>query len=226
LPKHLGGLGIKDLGKFGRALRLKWLWHGWDTVQKPWKQLLKVSDQAERQLFFASTLVRIGNGRSTPFWEARWIHGAAPKDLAPSLYRLARFKYRIVFTELSNSNWISSLVDITTTTEMEDFTLLFMAISSVFLTDQPDTITWRWTRDGKFIVASAYRCQFQGTYIILPATKIWKCFAEPKVRFFLWLVLNHRLLTVDNMLKKLALQSDLFPLLLHGGDHNSPLNQM
>jgi hypothetical protein len=160
-----------------------------------------VSDQAERQLFFASTSVHIGNGRSTPFWEVRWLHGAAPKDLASSLYRLARFKHRSVFTELSNSNWISSLVDITTTTEMEDFTLLFMVISLVSLTDQLDTITWRWTGDGKFTVASAYKCQFHGTYTTLPATKIWKCFVEPKVRFFLWLVLHDRL-TADNMLKK------------------------
>jgi hypothetical protein len=30
-PKKCGGLGFKDLDKFGRALCLKWLWHGWDA---------------------------------------------------------------------------------------------------------------------------------------------------------------------------------------------------
>lgn len=47
-PKHLGGLGIKDLDKFGRALRLRWLWHKWDTTERPWKKLLKVSNHLDR----------------------------------------------------------------------------------------------------------------------------------------------------------------------------------
>jgi hypothetical protein len=55
---------------------------------------------------------------------------------------------------------------------MEEFTLLFMAISSVTLTDQENSITWRWTRDEKFTVASAYKCQFRGSFTSLPATKI------------------------------------------------------
>jgi hypothetical protein len=30
----LGGLGIKDLEKFSKALRLRWLWHGWAHIEK------------------------------------------------------------------------------------------------------------------------------------------------------------------------------------------------
>jgi hypothetical protein len=56
--------------------------------------------------------------------------------------------------------------------------LLFMAISSVTLTEQEDSITWRWTRDGKFSVASTYR------------------------KILSLLVLHGRILTTDNMLKK------------------------
>ncbi|GJN41395.1 hypothetical protein PR202_gn00766 [Eleusine coracana subsp. coracana] len=37
LPKKWGGLGIKDLEKFSRALRMRWLWHSWDHTTKPWK---------------------------------------------------------------------------------------------------------------------------------------------------------------------------------------------
>jgi hypothetical protein len=57
-PKSLGGLGIKNLEKFDRALRLRWLWHNWDHVDRPWKELLKITDQADRQLFFYSTDIR------------------------------------------------------------------------------------------------------------------------------------------------------------------------
>jgi hypothetical protein len=51
-PKRLGGLGIKDLEKFSRALMLRGLWHNWDHQEKPWKQLLKITNQADRGLFF------------------------------------------------------------------------------------------------------------------------------------------------------------------------------
>lgn len=91
-PRKLGGLGIKDLDKFGRALRLRWLWHNWDQCDRPWKQLLKYRDKTDRDLFFASTFFTIGNGKDTPFWEAKWLNGVAPKTLAPNLYKKARFK--------------------------------------------------------------------------------------------------------------------------------------
>jgi hypothetical protein len=100
-PKRSGGLGIKDLENFSRAFRLRWPWHQWDLKEKPWKQLLKVTDSKDRQLFFASTVMHVGNRKkNTPFWESKWLHGKAPKKLAPSLYMIARFKKRSVHTEL------------------------------------------------------------------------------------------------------------------------------
>jgi hypothetical protein len=57
-----------------------------------------------------------------------------------SLFKIARFKTRYVSTELQNYKLISNLVNISTPSEMEEFTILFMALDSVNLTDQPDTI--------------------------------------------------------------------------------------
>jgi hypothetical protein len=53
-----------------------------------------------RVLFFASTIISIGDGHNTRLWEARWINGMAPKELAPNFYKKARFKYRSVQREL------------------------------------------------------------------------------------------------------------------------------
>jgi hypothetical protein len=100
----MGGLGIKDLEKFGRALRLRWLWYSWDNHDRHWKEFLKHHDKIDRALFFALTLIMVRDGKNTPFWEARWLNGISPKELALNLYLQAWFKYRTMHKELTNLN--------------------------------------------------------------------------------------------------------------------------
>jgi hypothetical protein len=85
---------------------------------------------------------------------------------------------------------------------MKEFTMLFMALASINLNDQNDQISWKWTKDGKYSVSSAYSCQFLGAMTRLPADDLWKAASEPKCKFFGWLVLQDRVLTADNMEKK------------------------
>lgn len=201
-PRKWGGLGIKDLEKFNRALWLRWLWHSWDTCERPWNKLLRTTDPTERELFFSSTTVSIGNGRNTPFWEARWLNGMKPKELAPNLFLVARYKKRSVAKELHNFNWIRNCQRIDNPQLVEEFTMLFMVLATVTLSNQADEIKWRWTADGKYTVASAYNCQFNGALIRFPASSLWQVKAEPKCMFFAWLVMHDRVLTADNMMKK------------------------
>jgi hypothetical protein len=201
-PKKWGGLGIKDLEKFSRSLRLRLLWHNWDIQDRPWKHLLRITDHIDRNLFFSSTVVHIGDGRNTLFWEARWLQGAAPKDLASNLFKLARFKHRNVYTELQNLNWIKNLGQLDTADLMHEFILLFMAISAVNLSDQKDKIFWKWTSNAKYTVASAYNCQFLGAMPSFPAPVIWTASSDADSKFFVWLVLHNRVLTAENMAKR------------------------
>jgi hypothetical protein len=127
---------------------LRWLWHNWDNCDKAWKHLLKISDAIDRELFFNSTIMSVGNGRNTPFWKARWPGGEAPKNLALNLFKVARFKKRYVYSELKNNSWIRNLLAIDSTKLLEEFTLLFMALSEVALSEVQDQITWKWTENG------------------------------------------------------------------------------
>jgi hypothetical protein len=54
----------------------------------------------------------VGDGANNPFWEARWLSGATPKDLARNLYASARFKKRIIQVELYKLNLIRNLAHI------------------------------------------------------------------------------------------------------------------
>jgi hypothetical protein len=199
MPRRWGGLGIKDFEKFSRALRLRWLWLRWETQGRPWKPS---ADPTNRQLFFCSTVITIGNGKNTPFWEARWLNGLAPKELPSNLFKAARFKSRSVHTELKNSNWIRNLQDINTFELLEEFTMLFLALNPVTLSQENDSIKWNWTPDGRYSVASTYECQFLGSFSKFPAPEIWKASSDPKAKFFAWLVMHNRVLTAENMLTK------------------------
>jgi hypothetical protein len=71
-PTVFGGLGILDLGKFSRALRLRWLWFSWTAPDRPWRGTKLPVDDGDVALFAAATKVTIGNGRLASFWNSSW----------------------------------------------------------------------------------------------------------------------------------------------------------
>jgi hypothetical protein len=89
-------------------------------------------------------MISIGDAKNTPFWEGRWLNGASPRELAPNLYKAARFKARTVHSELTNQNWIRNLSGIDIASLLEEFTLLYMTLSLVQLSDHKDLIHWKW----------------------------------------------------------------------------------
>jgi hypothetical protein len=70
------------------------------------------------------------------------VHGAAPKDLAPGLYQTARYKKRSVYDELKNSSWIKNLQEIHDPDLLDEFVQLYMAPTTIQLSDNKDHITW------------------------------------------------------------------------------------
>jgi hypothetical protein len=66
-PKRLGGLGILDLQKFNRALRLRWPWYKWRRNNKPWASMEIAQSKDETALYLACTTIEIGNGACTHF---------------------------------------------------------------------------------------------------------------------------------------------------------------
>jgi hypothetical protein len=69
-PRDLGGLGILDLERFARALRLRWLWTRWQHTEQPWTGLDISCDNTDRDLFSASTIVAVGRGDKASFWHS------------------------------------------------------------------------------------------------------------------------------------------------------------
>jgi hypothetical protein len=130
------------------------------------------------------------------------MNGAAPKDMATSLYSVARFKYRSVSKELQSNKWIRNIGPVDSAAKLEEYVMLYMTISTIILSDQHDKITWRWTSNGIYSATSAYSCQFKGATIPFPAKGVWKAEIEHKCRFFAWLTPHNRIQMVDNLTVK------------------------
>jgi hypothetical protein len=131
-------------------------------------------------MFFASTIISVGDGANTSFWEANWLNGTSPKVLAPNLYKQAGCKFRSGKRELNNMNWIKNLGQINTETLMDEFILLFIALNDVMLNEANDSVAWKWTRLGEYSAASAYEIQFLGSFPMLKSCSIWKAKTEVK----------------------------------------------
>jgi hypothetical protein len=108
-------------------------------------------DKVDVDLFNASTIVTIGNGKMADFWGSSWIEGHAPKNIAPKLYKKARRKNISVFKALRNNYWMQFCAPFSREEEVREFVLLWQAISSAQgLNDLEDTISWRWSADGEY----------------------------------------------------------------------------
>jgi hypothetical protein len=63
-------------------------------------------DEDDKALFRASTIIKVGDGKKTIFWQDGWIDGMVLMDLAPNLYKKVHFKKRTAARELSNKSWM------------------------------------------------------------------------------------------------------------------------
>uniref|UniRef100_A0A453NMC6 Reverse transcriptase zinc-binding domain-containing protein n=1 Tax=Aegilops tauschii subsp. strangulata TaxID=200361 RepID=A0A453NMC6_AEGTS len=107
-PVEYGGLGIRCLERAGLALRLRWMWLARTDTDRAWKGLDLQFSKEERALFFASTTMVLGDGRTTLFWDDRWINGQSVREIAPMLYQCIpkrRRKTRTVAEGLGGNTW-------------------------------------------------------------------------------------------------------------------------
>ena len=199
----MGGLGVLDLERLARALRLRWLWFQWKFEERPWTGLDIPCDKTDKELFHTSTIVKVGKGNKSLFWHSSWLNGSSPKNLAPQLFQKARRKNITVQKALHGNRWIDLVCPLTTGEEIREYVDLWEVIQLQERdVNADDEITWRWTPNGEYTTRSAYRIQFIGRTKTSLFHPIWKAKTEPKCRFFAWLLLQKKILTADNLAKR------------------------
>jgi hypothetical protein len=92
----MGGLGILNLDKFGRALRLCWPWYEWTDPERAWVGMGNPCNEEDINLFYTLINLAVGNGKTAIFWHSPWINGAKPKDIAPFIFNISKKKHFVV----------------------------------------------------------------------------------------------------------------------------------
>lgn len=200
-PKSMGGLGIKGLVRFGRALRLRRLWYEWRKEDsRPWVGTEVPCDRIDRNLFDASTKIIIGDGRKARFWTPKWLNGQAVMDLAPNLSKLLHRKSKTVREGISDANWIRQLRRINSAEQFDEFIALWLADRHLTLHEtNQDDISWVWTVSGEYAAESAYEAQFRGSFNTYNHYIIWRANTENRCKFFSWLLIQNKVLSADKL---------------------------
>jgi hypothetical protein len=198
-PTMYGGLGVKDIQAFSRALRLRWEWFRWTERDRPWVGSEMPCDQSDKDLFASCTSVSIGNGEIARFWSDRWLNGQAPRVLAPLCYNLAVRKNLTAKEALLNGRWMRGLQRMINEEQIDQFIILWNLLRNVTLSSERDGITWHASADGKYSASSAYVVQFHGRIREPHLDQVWRVRAEGNVKFFLWLLLQNRHWTTERL---------------------------
>jgi hypothetical protein len=119
-----GGLGITDLGCFGRALCLRWLWFQWKNPDKAWCGTELPIDDVDTALFAVATRVHVHNGRTAMFWTSSWLDDLSLASMFPALFQHNN-KKRTMAEALPNGNWIRDIMQDITAPMFSDYVLLW-----------------------------------------------------------------------------------------------------
>jgi len=148
----------------------------------------------------------VGNGSNTLFWKDRWLDGKSIQDIAPLVYALVskrRASRRSVLEALSGDKWIEDLQGGVGPAALSQYLGLWDILNTVELNEEtPDRHIWRLSSSGAYSAKSAYATLFQGAILFEPFERIWKSWAPPKCKFFMWLVAHNRCWTADRLVKR------------------------
>ena len=111
-----------------------------------------------------------------------------------------RLKQQTIRDALTNKTWISNIQGALTIGVIIDYLHLWDNLSDFFLQPEvEDRHIWRFSSDGQYSVKTAYRGLFVGSTSFEPWERVWKSWAPPKCRFFVWLVAHNRCWAVDRL---------------------------
>lgn len=145
-------------------------------------------------MFACSVVSLVGDGSQTCFWTDHWLHGQALSGVAPAL--ISWVPKKILIPELWGMRWfrmVGWMILLDVWNLMQGFQLQ---------PGVPDQHRWTHSASSEYSSRSAYGRFFSGNVLFEPAQRIWKTWAPPRCKSFIWLASLNRCWTADRLARR------------------------
>lgn len=227
-PRTEGSLGVKNLATVNSYLLLKLLHrlhHPGDSSWAAWaRQRVDLASMTGLDgthwdsissilpAYRCITNVSIGDGRSTSFWEDKWITDLPLSAKFPTLHSHST-NNSVTVCAVIQQGLRSFLVPRLTSAAATECRQLEDMIFSVSLTADEDTRSSMFERKMGFLNSSLlYRTSTSSGQKTPGYRFVWRSHAPPKVKFFGWLLLHNRLQCRVNLHRKGIVEEDICPI--------------
>ncbi|GJM91715.1 hypothetical protein PR202_ga08120 [Eleusine coracana subsp. coracana] len=131
--------------------------------------------------------------------------GSSLSDIAPRVVEQVPVKIqssRTVEEGLVNQNWADDIQGGLSLVGLYEFFQLWDYIAEVMLSQEEDIHVWKLDASGQYSTKSAYRAFYNGSTTFAPWRRLWKSWAPPKCKIFLWLAIRNRCWTTDRLARR------------------------
>jgi hypothetical protein len=112
------------------------------------------------------------------------------------------YSSRTVAHALDNWYWVSDIRGPLSLRGLQQYLLLWDTVGEVLLSQDADKLVWMHSSSGMFSSKSCYKAFFMGSISFEPWKRLWKSWARPKCKFFLWLAIRNKCWTADRLRRR------------------------
>lgn len=228
ISKEFGGLGVPDLRQVNICLLASWIRRYSLDGNKLWKRVFDFKYNTNRPNILSCVDIgasnlwkgvkwaarvakmgyrwKLGNGNNVKFWEDVWL---GTSSLAIQLWEI----YCLINEQFETVANLWDGVNLRCTFRSVDGRLFRMwqevvqIASTIVFTDEPDSLVWQFSSSGVYSSHSLYKViNFRGVQPVFEPA-IWKIHVPPRLHLFLWLFSKNKILTRDNLSKRMQLDS-------------------
>ncbi|XP_058726751.1 uncharacterized protein LOC131598139 [Vicia villosa] len=191
-----------------------------------WRDIMKIGDDNDDAGFIQNLAIKLGDGGCVPFWTKRWLGSRPFCLLFPLLFQVLEGNEVSMQSmgRWENNRWVWNLAEmevelsLEASVELEELKEIPLGIEP--RKNEHDNFVWPLNEDGVFNVSSCYKKLMQGradrvaeprrmgARSLEAAQILWELRMPSKVKIFGWRLIQDRLATKSQLIKRGILEQN------------------